>query len=202
MDLLKRNLGLQKNDIYLTLLYSCLIPAICGIGNLDQMHAAQCLEKFAAIIGIFLFTPICKPEQELEVREMVVGKKVSYTKILILRLITAMIITALILISLCGIMVLLHSDFPFVLYIYGAYATMLALGGVGFVVSSLSRQCILGYMISFGYFLLNWLGIIDAECVLYLFSMMNSSFLQKHWLLLVGVVSCGGAVTFGYFIKK
>ena len=87
-----------------------------------------------------------------------------------------------------GIMVRKNCTFPFILYVTGTVISAMALGSIGFLVSELSNSVVAGYLVSVGYFLLNFLGGVSNDSIFYLFSMGIGEFTAKLWLILLSIL--------------
>lgn len=182
--LLRANWALAvRLNLYLSIIYLCFVPIIRGISNLDAVHSAECLEQSVALIGIFLFVPLSRPEQNKDIQEIVFSKKKSYISILLLRFCMSFF-CLLVLVSLfSAVMVVCGCSFPFAKYVFGTLISSLTLGGCGFLIATCTNNIIAGYFLSVGYFTLNLLGEINGNSRLSLFSMSNGIFDTKYWLL-------------------
>ena len=155
-------------NLCLSIFYLCFVPVIRGISNLDEVHSAECLEQSVALIGIFLFIPLSRPEQNKDIQEIVFSKKKSYVSILLLRFCMSFF---------C--LLVLVSLFSAVMVVYGSF---------GFLIAACTNNIIAGYFLSVGYFTLNLLGEINGNSRLSLFSMSNGIFDTKYWLLAMSVL--------------
>lgn len=97
-------------------------------------------------------------------------------------------VMGIIIIAFSGILYIADCDFPFFQYVAGSIITALVLGCVGIMTTVLSNNIIAGYLVSLGFLLLNWNGVIKESSPVYLFSLMNSQFQQKWHLLLIAFV--------------
>lgn len=172
-----------RNNLFLAAAYLLIIPILRGIANLDMVRSAECLEEAVILTGIFLIVPLSAPEQSNAIQEVVCTKKVSYWKILLLRFIMSMLLLIMIICLFSGIMVWKNCIFPFVPYVAGTVISAMALGSLGFTAAIFSNSVVAGYLVSVGYFLLNFLGNISDNSIFYLFSMENGNYSTKVWLL-------------------
>ena len=49
-------------------------PLLMGVENLSAVDSAKALERYVALIGIIMLTPVFLPEQDIEIRELVYAK--------------------------------------------------------------------------------------------------------------------------------
>jgi len=187
--ILKTNFHLAiRNNLFLAVVYLLIVPILRGIANLDAVRSAECLEQSVILIGMFLIIPLNAPEQSRAIREVVCTKKIPHWIILFLRLVMSMLLLIMMVGIFSGIMIRKNCTFPFALYVTGTVISAMALGSIGFLVSELSNSVIAGYLVSVGYFLLNFLGNVSNESIFYLFSMGTGEFTAKLWLTLLSVL--------------
>lgn len=140
-------------------------PIIFGLSELSERMSAQPMEIISAIIGITVLTPIFMPEQNLNIYDLVRSKKTSHTLVCFFRIICSLTVTALLSGGLALFMRYNSSDVGMKLYV-SALSGAFAVGSLGLLVSSLSNNVIIGYMVSAMYFmgsmfLRNKLGVFD-----------------------------------------
>ena len=173
----------------LALLYLPFLPVIHGITNLDAVHTAELLEKFVSPIGIILFVPICRPEQEPGIKEVVFVKAYSYRKVVGIRLFMAALAVGILIIAFLGILFAGGCAFPAIPYMLGGIITALALGSIGILAAVLSNSTITGYLVSLGIWFLNWSEAVKESNPVYLFSMIHQQYQQKWNLFAIALVS-------------
>lgn len=172
-----------RTNFLLASAYLLTIPWLRGIANLDMVHSAECLEQSVILVGIFLIVPLNVPEQSKAIQEVVYTRKISHWKILLLRFTVATLLLILLVCLFSGIMIWKNCTFPFAAYAAGTVISAAALGSFGFAVSILSNSAIAGYLVSVGYFLLNFMGNVSDRSVFYLFSMEKGNYTTKIYLL-------------------
>ncbi len=188
-EILKTNFHLAiRNNLFLAVVYLLIVPLLRGIANLDAVRSAECLEQSVILIGMFLIIPLNAPEQSRTIREVVCTKKIPHWIILFLRLVMSMLLLIIMVGIFSGIMVRKNCTFPFILYVTGTVISAMALGSIGFLVSELSNSVVAGYLVSVGYFLLNFLGSVSNDSPFYLFSMGIGEFTAKLWLILLSIL--------------
>ncbi len=184
--LLRANWALSiRLNLCLSILYLCFIPMIRGISDLDAVHSAECLEQSVALIGIFLFVPLSRPEQNKGIQEIVFSKKKSYLSILLLRFCMSFFCLVALVSLFSAVMAARGCAFPFTEYVLGTLISSLTLGGLGLLAAVCTNNVIAGYFLSVGYFTLNFPGVINGNSRLSLFSMSNGIFGTKYWLLAI-----------------
>ncbi len=188
-EILKTNFHLAiRNNLFLAVVYLLIVPLLRGIANLDAVRSAECLEQSVILIGMFLIIPLNAPEQSRTIREVVCTKKIPHWIILFLRLVMSMLLLIIMVGIFSGIMVRKNCTFPFIRYVTGTVISAMALGSIGFLVSELSNSVVAGYLVSVGYFLLNFLGSVSNDSLFYLFSMGIGEFTAKLWLILLSIL--------------
>lgn len=196
---LKHNLALH---LALSVLLLFLAPIFFGIRDLDEAAAAIPLERFAALIGIVLLTPICTPEQDPEIRDLVETKNTSPTGIFLIRLIIAAGSVLLLIYGFTVIMSYYGSTFPLIQYVMGTFATAFFLGTLGLFCYVLFNQIAIGYMIPFGYYAFNMMSGSGNLGKFYLFSLSQGSFEEKYWLMASSALLIGSILMIKKVVRK
>lgn len=168
-----------------------LTPVFFHISALSGLASARPLEMFLLWIGAVLMTPVCLPEQDVNIRDCIRVRKVDYYGLCFMRV----LYSAAFIFILEGIFVLVmkycECDVT-IWHFLGGSASALFLGCLGFFVAAVSQNVIAGYMIQMVYFVMNY-GLKDKMGVFYLFSMSYGSFYEKWWLYLFSAVLVMGA---------
>lgn len=160
-----------------------LTPILFGINDLDSTASSKVLEQFVALIGIILITPIFRPEQQKDLREVVEAKYTSQTGIYLVRILTAMLMVLFFITCMVAVMKVNNCSFQVKDIIFGTLCTSLFLGVMGLFICAVSDQMILGYMIPMGYFIFNLFTADKYVQKFYLFSMTRGRMEEKYWLL-------------------
>lgn len=168
-----------RNNVFIATAYLLIIPLIRGIANLDAVHAAECLEQSVILIGIILIVPLAAAEQSKSIQEILYTKKMLQWIILLIRLILAFIMLIIMIGVFAEIMVLNHCTFPYGPYVIGTMISAIALGSVGFLISVFTNSVVIGYLVSIGYYMFNFLGYISNESVFCLFAMETGANITK-----------------------
>lgn len=178
-----------------------ITPLLFGINNLDSTASSVVLERFVALSGIVLCTPLFLPEQDHNIREVIESKVTSLSGTYLIRLTLAVVVLLCILSGFIGVMLLNHCQFAAGPFIFGTFATAFFLGSIGFAAYSLSGSVAIGYMLPLGYYMLNiFSGVRLGK--LYLFSLASGSLREKYWLLGGGVILIGIGILYRSMVRK
>lgn len=187
--ILKTNFQLSiQNNLLLAGLYLLIVPALRAIENLDEVHSAECLEQSVIIIGIILIVPMNVAEQGAAIREVVFTRKIPQWKVLFARILMAVVILVLLTGIFAEIMKMKNCTFPYMNYVTGTVISEIALGSIGFFAAVLSDSVVVGYLVSIGYFLINYLGNLSGAGIFCLFSMAAGNFMTKIWLFGISIL--------------
>lgn len=183
--------NLRHNMIFTLIavvIMAAISPLILGMNNLDAVQSAKVLETYAVLAGIILFPPLFWPEQNQDLRELVMSKYTSQAVVCIVRLAQAIVILALVILFFIGLMKSGDSVFPSGKYFFGTLAGAMALGGLGILVYGISDNPVIGYMAPFIYYLSNYGAGEKYLKNFYLFSMMKGSYTEKLYLGAAAVI--------------
>lgn len=172
--------------VVLSIIFLAISPAILGLEYLDEFSSAMVLERYVALIGIILLTPLFMPEQNKDIAELVDSKSTSYLTIILMRLLISLIVLLVLVSIMVQIMIYNGCHFPAGKYISGAFITALLLGSLGFAGAGISGNVIAGYLLSVCYYILNT-GVGKKLGNFYLFT-MSRSFSEKYYILIAAVV--------------
>lgn len=199
--ILKANFRLSiRNNLSLAILYLLIIPVLRSIENLNEIYSADCLEQSVILIGILLIVPLHAAEQEAVIWDVVFTRKIPQWMVLLIRMIPAIVMLVFLTGIFAEIMIVKNCTFPYMSYVVGTVISELALGSVGFFAAVLSNSVIVGYLVSIGYFLFNYLGNISDTNIFCLFSMRTGDFITKVWLFGISVLLI--TITLIYVKKK
>ena len=163
-----------------------LTGLLYGTTALDALETAKPLEFFLCFVGAALLTPLFLPEQDKEIRDVVLSKKVSYGIVCLIRLFYNIVAMAL-LIAAFGVKMYLGECAVSWTHIWGAIATALFLGALGLFVAGVADNAVLGFMAVILFYLANY-GLKGKLGVFYLFAMSSGNIRQKGWLILGAAV--------------
>lgn len=167
--------------LLLALIITFLTPIIFGISSLNGIEAAQPLEKLLSLTGMVLLTPIFSPEQNDNIRDLIRSKRKDYLAVCFIRLLYSVVFLAVIFAIFTLMMYNSESEITLRHFI-GGYGSALFLGAIGFFCAGISKNSIIGYMVSMIYYISNF-AIKDELKHWYLFSMSAGSFQEKYWLI-------------------
>lgn len=171
-------------------------PFLMGVENLPAMDTAKVLERYVALIGIIMVTPIFLPEQDKEIRELVCAKYTKSAAVYLVRLLGNVLILA----AFLGIYIFVlknnNCDFPVVKYYLGAFAEMLFFGGLGLFFYGITDNLVIGYMAPIVYYIIAVGGGDKYLKMFYPFSMSIGRYEEKMWLFAGGAVLIAGGIYF------
>lgn len=177
---MERYLGLEKTflkrhyypHLLITLLVCLLSGGIMSFRSLTQAQAAQVMEMYVAVTGIVLLTPLFMPEQDRDIWRLEQSRVLPMWKLYLLRIVTALAVLAAVVTVFVGILAGSSEGLALWPLWLGGFCEAVFLGSMGYFVSALTNQSVLGYMISILYYAVN-VGASDRLGVMGLFQMMR-----------------------------
>lgn len=189
-----------KYHIPLHLLASILLlavsPLFMGVANLPAEDTAKVLERYTALAGMILVTPVFLPEQDKSLRELVCAKYVDSAWVYLARLLGNVFFLALLL---GAYMLMLRAGgctFPAVKYFLGTLSEMLFFGGLGLCLYGLADNLVAGYMAPMVYYIFALGSGPKYLRLLYPFSMSAGSYREKYCLFAAAVLLIGAGIFF------
>ena len=167
--------------LFLALVIVFFTPVIFGISSLNPIESAQPFEKLLSLTGTILLTPVFLPEQNENIRDLIRSKRIDHLAVCFIRLLYSVFFLAVIFGIFTLIMYNSESEIT-IKHFIGGYASALFLGALGFFSAGISRNFVIGYMVSMIYYISNF-AMKDELKNLYLFSMSAGSFHEKYWLI-------------------
>ena len=177
--------------ILLTVLFCVMSGFFVSFRNLDASQAAKVMEMYIAFTGILLLTPLFMPEQNREIWLLERSKATPLWQLYLIRVLEAIVLLMAIVTVFVFLMRQGGSVFSVGSLWLGSIAEIFFLGSIGFFVSGITNQVILGYMVSVLYFMVN-IGGSKYLGKFALFQMMKGSYdfaalmLPVAFLLLAG----------------
>ena len=181
--------NLRHNFLRLLLLATVIMiltPVLFGTTGLDSKAAAVPLEMFISIIGIILLVPIFQPEQDDEIKDIVVSKYIDSTYVHIIRGAYSIIGIILLVLAFSLFMFVCGCEITIAL-IGGTIADTMFLGAIGLLTSAITNNMSVSFMIPLLYYVLN-LTMKSKLGNLNLFSMMNGNYQPNIWLFILSIV--------------
>lgn len=180
--------------LLLTLLFVIFSGGFVSFKGLGDVQAAKVMEMYAVLSGILLFTPLFMPEQDKEIWELERSRATPMWKLYLPRILLALLVCLLVIALFTGFMVKGGGDFDAGVLFRGACCEILFLGSIGFFVSAVTNQAVIGYMAAVAWFAGN-LGGGKYLSGLALFKMMEGDYgTWPCWLLGAAVLFVGGVV--------
>lgn len=175
---------------------------VFGIKNLDTLASSFVLERFVSLVGIILFTPIFLPEADVNIKEVVASKYTSQIVVYFIRILMAFLVMVTLITGVILAMQYYDCVFPIGEFLFGAMATAMFLGGLGFLVSSITGNVIIGYMLSISYFMMNMFLPPVKFGNFYLFSMSMNSVEEKYWLYASAILFFIVGISYKFILSK
>lgn len=141
--------------LLLTLLLCMMSGFFLSFRNLSPDQAAKVMEMYGAFTGILLLTPLFLPEQNREIWLLKKSKAVPLWKLCLIRLFLAVVLLAAVVTFFLQRMKLGGSQFEWKTLWIGSFCEIFFLGSIGFFVSGITNQVVLGYMAAVIYFMAN-----------------------------------------------
>lgn len=139
----------------ITIVLCILSGGFMSFRNLEWSQAAKIMEMYVVLTGIVLMTPLFMPEQDKEIWLLKQSKERAMWKLYLQRAVTAAAIMTLVV---SGFIWILHNQNPQLdisgLWL-GSLSEVLFLGSIGYFVSGLTNQVVIGYMAGIMYYAAN-----------------------------------------------
>ena len=173
--------------LLITALFCVMSGFFVSFRNLSPEQAAKVMEMFVIFTGILLLTPLFMPEQNTQIWLLEKSKKTSLWQLYLVRILEAVILLAVIVTVFISVLYMGDSEFTVGKLWMGSFCEIFFLGAVGFFVSAVTNQVILGYMAAVIYFITN-IGGSRYFGKLALFQMMKGKFTFVPWMFAGAVV--------------
>lgn len=171
----------MKQTLFPAILLLIVIPLIYGTTNLVSIKSADCLERMVALIGIPLFVPLLKPEQNGGMDAIITMRPFPYRMIVVLRVMLSLTCTALLILIFEEYMRIGGCSFPVYAYALQTLAVTITLGFVGLLASAVSGNTAVGFLASFC-----WYCALQAENIGTIFKSVSNGISVYQVLLLLG----------------
>lgn len=171
----------MKQTLFPAILLLFVIPLIYGTSNLDGVKSADCLERMVALIGLPMFVPLLKPEQNGGMDAMITMRPFPYRMIVMLRVVLSLICTVALILVFEGFMSMGGCSFPVYAYALRTLVVTMTLGFVGLLASAVSGNTALGFLISFC-----WYCVLQVENIGAIFKSVSNGISVYQVLLLLG----------------
>lgn len=152
------------------------------------MKSADCLERMVALIGLPIFVPLLKPEQNSGMDAIITMRPFPYRVTVVLRVMLSLTCTAVLILIFEGYMRIGGCSFPVYTYALRTLAVTITLGFAGLLASAVSGNTAVGFLVSFC-----WYCVLQAENVGTIFKSVSNGISVYQVLLLLG---SGAAIVF------
>lgn len=170
-----------KQTLFPAILLLIVIPLIYGTTNLDSIKSADCLERMVALIGLPLFVPLLKPEQNGGMDAIIGLRPFPRWIIAALRIGLSLLCAAALTLAFEGYMRMGGCAFPVGGYTLRTLAAVMTLGFVGLLASALSGNTAVGFLVSFC-----WYGVLQTDGLGTVFRSVSNGISVYQVLLLLG----------------
>jgi len=172
----------------LAVMMFCLVsPLIMGVENLNPIQTAQVLELYISLSGIILCVPLFIPDEDKNIRDLILSKKESVLLVHGIRIMEALLALMIFVGGFLFYLRMQECDFSFLTYYYGTMATCIFIGGLGVLVYSILDNLPAAYMVPLLYYIMCYGSGKKYFGKFYLFSMMRGSVEEKKYLLIAGL---------------
>lgn len=181
-----------KRTLFPAVLLLAVIPLVYGTSSLDSVRSADCLERMAALIGLPMFVPLLKPEQDGGMDAVLAIRPFPYRNIALLRIALSLACTFVLILVFEGYLRISGCSFPVFAYAFRTLAAAVTLGFAGLLASAVSGNTIVGFLVSFC-----WYCALQAESLGAAFQCVSNGISVYQLLLLPGI--CGAILFFADF---
>lgn len=182
--------------MFVCLLLLGISPFLMGVENLTAVDTAKVLERYVALIGIVMLTPVFLPEQDIEIRELVYSKYTKGAAVYLIRIFGNIAILA----AFLGLYIILlknnQCEFPVVRYYFGTLAEILFFGGLGLFSYAAADNLVIGYMVPVVYYIIASGSGEKYLKMFYPFSMSAERYMEKGCLFAAAVILAAAGVYF------
>lgn len=160
---------------------------VVSFRNLAASQSAKVMEMYVIFIGILLFTPLFMPEQDREIWQLEQSRKTPMWQLYSIRILLATVMLLAIVSVFVGVLWSQGSEIEVWSLWSGSVCEILFLGSIGFAVSGMTNQVILGYMAAVMYYAVN-IGNSKIFGPFALFQMSRGNYDFRMEMLLITVV--------------
>ncbi len=170
-----------RQTLFPATLLLLVIPFIYGTSNLDSVKSADCLERMVALIGLPMFVPLLRPEQDGGMDAIIPTRLFPYRIVTVLRMALSLICTAALILVFEGYMTIGGCSFPASVFAFRTLAETMTLGFAGLLASAVSRNTVVGFLVSFC-----WYCVLQVENIGPIFKSVSNGISIYQFLLLLG----------------
>lgn len=170
-----------KQTLFPAILLMFVIPLIYGTSNLDSVKSADCLERMVALIGLPMFVPLLKPEQDSGMDAIITFRPFPYRIVTVLRMVLSLICTVALVLVFEGYMTIGGCSFPASVFALRTLAVTMTLGFIGLLASAVSRNTVIGFLVSFC-----WYCVLQVENIGAIFKSVSNGISVYQFFLLLG----------------
>jgi hypothetical protein len=170
-----------------TLIFCLMSVFFVSFQNLNMSQAARIIEMYVSFIGILLLVPLFMPEQDRQIWNLEKSKKTPMWQLYMIRLVIALTVIAVTIAIFLFVIQQSESEIAYgQMWLCGA-SEIVFLGCIGYFVSAVTNQVVLGYMASVMYYAVN-IGKSDIFGQLALFQMTKGQYDFAGYMLFAAVI--------------
>lgn len=174
---------LFRKNLLAGLVYGLLVPFIFNLA-----HPVMISEIYLAPVGIIFLTMLTEIDKEDGMNEFILAREKGVESNFFTRYLIGITITAAVIIWFLSFLSVEGIDVNNIRVLTGTLITGIFLGTVGLTAANILRNYVAGYIISFSYFLFDFMTGGEYTGRLYLFSLSEGNFNPKYYLLVLIVV--------------
>ena len=141
-----------------------------------------------ALIGLPKFVPLLKPEQDSGMDAIITFRPFPYRIVTVLRMVLSLICTVALVLVFEGYMTIGGCSFPASVFALRTLAVTMTLGFIGLLASAVSRNTVIGFLVSFC-----WYCVLQVENIGAIFKSVSNGISVYQFFLLLG---SGAAIIF------
>ncbi|MFW6265086.1 MAG: hypothetical protein ACOC3B_03175 [Bacillota bacterium] len=172
-----------RTNLLIAIVYALILPFVVNFKLLTQLEVSRISELFISLIGIIILTSLIEVDYEGNIAEIISAKLKHKGTVFTYRLFIALAAMLILISLLYSYMIINDGNFHLLTTLAGTMITGLYLGMLGITAANLSRNLIVGYLISFTYYLVEFSTRGRYTGNFYLFGLETSNFTSKYYLL-------------------
>ena len=177
---------LFRKNFLAGIVYSLIVPFIFNLA-----HPVMISEVYLAPVGIIFLTELSEIDKEEQINELVSVRQKGVYYNLLSRYLLGLSLTVLALSYFLGYISLQGIDVVAGELLLGTFITALFLGTLGLTIANFLKNYVAGYIVSFSYYLFDFMTGGDYTGDLFLFSLSKGDFFPKYYLFGLSILLIG-----------
>jgi len=154
-----------------SLLIPVILLVITDLRSCPADVAANLCQRLYSISGILLLSPIFATEHRVTVEETLLSKAIPLRVVQFIRLVEALITMALSTAGFIWFLMIFDGELEFKKFFMHSFATTLLLGGLGMACTRFSHNIGIGYMLAFGFYIVQQFFPYEVTRYFYIFTL-------------------------------